>query len=154
LPDPIIKAAGVAIPRAQGHAMIITETNARSEKVRPILPAKYQPSPAAIAIKITAGTKYFATVSAILCIGAFPIRASSTSLIICDRTVSCPTFVALTFIRPFRFIVPPITSCPTVLSTGILSPVIADSSTEEEPSTTSPSTGILSPGLITNVSFS
>jgi hypothetical protein len=60
LPEPIINAAGVAIPRAQGHAMMITETNARSEKVTPMPPTKYHPSPADIAINMTAGTKYFA----------------------------------------------------------------------------------------------
>ena len=33
------------MPSAQGHAMIITDTNARSEYVSPAPPAKYQPSP-------------------------------------------------------------------------------------------------------------
>ena len=40
----------------------------------------------------------------------------------------------------------------TVLSTGILSPVKADSSIAVEPSTITPSTGIFSPGLTTNKS--
>ena len=43
-------------------------------------------------------------------------------------------------------IVAPITSSPAFLSTGMLSPVSIDSSTAERPSTTTPSTGIFSPG--------
>ncbi len=41
---------------------------------------------------------------------------------------------------------------PTALSTGILSPVNADSSTALSPFTTIPSTGMLSPGRTTNIS--
>ena len=59
-PVPIINAAGVAIPRAQGQAMIMTDTNARSEYVKPMLPAKYHPKAADVAMSITTGTKYFA----------------------------------------------------------------------------------------------
>ena len=42
--------------------------------------------------------------------------------------------------------VAPVTSSPTVLATGMGSPVIIDSSTDESPSTTMPSTGSRSPG--------
>jgi hypothetical protein len=80
---------------------------------------------------------------------AFPVFASSTSVIIQDSTVSCPTLVALTLRRPFLLIVAPITSSPFVLSIGMLSPVIADSSKEEFPSIIIPSVGIRSPDLIT-----
>jgi hypothetical protein len=68
--------------------------------------------------------------------------------------VSCPVFVALTLSRLLLFIVAPITSSPFVLSIGILSPVTADSSIDDDPSITFPSVGILSPGLITMTSSS
>ncbi len=45
-----------------------------------------------------------------------------------------------------------ITLSPTCLATGILSPVSADSSIAELPSTITPSTGMLCPGLITIMS--
>ena len=48
--------------------------------------------------------------------------------------------------------VAPITSSPGPLSAGMLSPVIMDSSTADVPSTTTASTGILSPGLTSSVS--
>jgi len=44
------------------------------------------------------------------------------------------------------------TFAPTVLSTGTLSPVSIDSSTELLPSVTTPSTGILSPGRMRTMS--
>ena len=66
--------------------------------------------------------------------------------------MSCPTFVARTFRSPVLFIVDPMTSSPTLLSRGRLSPVIIDSSRAEPPSTTTPSTGTRSPGLTTNTS--
>ena len=42
--------------------------------------------------------------------------------------------------------VAPVTGSPAVFSTGSGSPVSIDSSTEERPSTTAPSTGTFSPG--------
>jgi hypothetical protein len=48
--------------------------------------------------------------------------------------------------------VAPITSSPFFLSTGMLSPVIADSSIEDEPSITIPYVAILSPGFMTMTS--
>ena len=66
---------------------------------------------------------------------------------ICDRVVSSPTLVALNLIKPVLFILAPITLSPIFFSTGILSPVIMDSSIEVLPSTISPSTGRLCPGL-------
>ena len=47
---------------------------------------------------------------------------------------------------PLPFSVPPVTRSPAVFSTGTGSPVSIDSSTALRPSTTVPSTGILSPG--------
>ncbi len=43
--------------------------------------------------------------------------------------------------------VAPMTSSPSAFDTGMLSPVIIDSSTEDRPRVTTPSRGILSPGL-------
>ncbi len=60
-PEPIINAAGVAIPKAQGHAIMITETKAKRLYVNPMFPTKYQPRPTPTAVKTMAGTKYFAT---------------------------------------------------------------------------------------------
>ena len=48
--------------------------------------------------------------------------------------------------------VAPITASPTTFLTGIDSPVSIDSSTCDAPSVILPSTGILSPGLMTTVS--
>ena len=48
--------------------------------------------------------------------------------------------------------VAPMTLSPACFSTGMLSPVNADSSTEEKPSITMPSTGTDSPAFTTSVS--
>ena len=101
---------------------------------------------------ITMGTNTPLTLSASLAIGAFVAAAVSTSLIIFERAVSSPTFSALTFKTPFAFIPPLVTAEPVSLKTGMLSPVIADSSTELSPEITIPSTGTRAPGLITTVS--
>ena len=51
--------------------------------------------------------------------------------------------------KPSKLIAAPVTRSPTFLTTGILSPVIKDSSTCDEPSITIPSTGIFSPARTT-----
>src|SRR5438034_851789 len=76
LPAPTNSAAGVAIPRAQGHAITITDTKARREKASPIPPMKYHRTPEVVAIRMTDGTKYADTLSASLCRGALPTWAS------------------------------------------------------------------------------
>ena len=78
--------------------------------------------------------------------------AFSTKVIICARAVSFPTLVALYLMEPFLLILAPIILSPSFFSTGMLSPVSIDSSTDVMPSTTSPSTGIFSPGLTTTMS--
>ena len=93
-----------------------------------------------------------AAVSASRCDGALEFCAACTSLTICASAVSAPTFVALKRNVPVLLIVAPITLSPTFFATGILSPVIIDSSTFDSPSVTSPSTGILSPGRIITMS--
>ena len=145
-------AVGVARPRAHGHAMTSTATKAVSEKVSASPtsqmpePTKYQNRNVAALTESTAGTKYPATVSANLSIGALVLCASSTSLTIWARVVFLPTLVALTVSRPDMLTVPPVTLAPWTFSWGIDSPVTNDSSTVETPLTTSPSTGSLSPG--------
>ena len=104
------------------------------------------------AILITTGTNTPLTLSANFAIGAFELVASSTRWTICESVVSSPTFVACILKYPDLFKVAPITLSPICFSTGILSPVKADSSTEEAPSTTTPSTGTASPAFTISVS--
>ena len=63
--------------------------------------------------------------------GALVLNASSTVFIICAKVVSEPTLVALIFKTPVLLIVAPIIVLPLNFSTGILSPVMAFSSTPE-----------------------
>ncbi len=86
------------------------------------------------------------------CVGAFSSWASSTRAMMRARVVSAPTPVARTFSVPFWFRVPAYTASPLPFSSGIDSPVMALSSTAEKPSSTSPSTGTLAPGLINKIS--
>ncbi|MNI13926.1 hypothetical protein D3C73_671730 [compost metagenome] len=66
--------------------------------------------------------------------------------------VSLPVLRTLTLILPDRLKVAPMTSSPTCLLTGRLSPVIIDSSTEVSPSIITPSVGIFPPGLTIRIS--
>jgi hypothetical protein len=93
------------------------------------------------------GTNHLTIRSAYLWTGALEAWASSTRCTICDRAVSSPTRVAVIVKTPVLLIVAPITSFPTVFSTGMLSPVRSFSSTDEYPAVTVPSMGIFSPGL-------
>ena len=71
LPVATIMDMGVARPRAHGHAMISTETAAMSPWARRGSgPARYQMRKEIKEIRMTAGTKYPATTSASLWIGA------------------------------------------------------------------------------------
>ena len=81
--------------------------------------------------------------------GALLALASSTSLIIWLMVVSAPTRRAVMWMKPVLFIVADVTLSPTCFSTGILSPVIAASSTLVVPSEMTPSAGMLSPGRMT-----
>ena len=101
---------------------------------------------------MTTGTNTPETLSAIFAMGAFVAAESSTSLIICASAVSLPTLVARHLRKPDVLIVAALTLSPSALSTGTLSPVSADSFTAENPSSTTPSTGILSPGRTTKTS--
>ena len=150
-PVPTIIDVGVASPNAHGHAITSTAMKNDNAVTNP-LPLRNQAIPVIIAIPITIGTKYADTMSAILEIGAFDPCASSTSFIICDKTVFLPISVASNLILPFLFILPPTTLSPIFLLTGKLSPVNIDSSTEVAPSTILPSTAIFSPGFTITIS--
>ena len=101
---------------------------------------------------MTAGTNTPDTLSAIFAIGAFVAAASETIWMICESVVSSPTRVARQRRKPDWLTVAAETASPGVLSAGTLSPVSADSLTALVPSSTTPSTGILSPGRTTKTS--
>ena len=148
---PTIIATGVASPSA--HGQLITSTDIPLASAKPKLcPAISHAIIVITAIVITAGTNTPDTLSATLAIGALVAAASLTICIICESVVSSPTLVARHFMKPDRLIVAADTLSSSALSTGILSPVRADSFTALLPSTTIPSTGIFSPGLTTNMS--
>jgi hypothetical protein len=100
----------------------------------------------------TTGMNQVTARSAIRCTGGLDPCASSTRRMIWARTVSFPTRVARNRITPFWFTVPPTTCIPFRFRTGRDSPEIMDSSTEDSPSSTSPSTGTFSPGFTTSTS--
>ena len=76
-------------------------------------------------------------------------EASSTKRIIWERVVSSPTRVASKVKVPDWLMEAAATLAPGAFSTGMDSPVRALSSTEDQPSTTTPSTGTRPPGLTT-----
>ena len=150
-PLPTITATGVASPKAQGQ--LITRTEIPLAKANPISsPSTSHIAIVTKAIAITAGTNTPDTLSAIFAIGAFDAAASPTVLIIFDKVVSSPTLVASQRIKPDWFMVAAHTLSPSALSTGMLSPVNADSFTAPLPLITTPSTGIFSPALTMNTS--
>ena len=131
----------------------MTNTEIPRARANPILsPAKSHTTIVTAAIPITAGTNTPETRSATLAIGALVAAASLTIWIIWDRVVSSPTRVARHRIKPDWLTVAADTESPSSLSTGILSPVRADSLTALVPSITTPSTGIFSPGRTTKIS--
>ena len=152
-PTPLatITATGVASPKAQGQ--LITSTDIALESANPTLsPNKTQTAKVIKAMHKTVGTNTADTLSAIRAMGALPAEASLTILTIFARVLSSPTAVARQTSFPVLFIVPALTLSLTVLSTGILSPVSADSSAALLPSVIIPSTAKLSPGKTTKIS--
>ncbi len=144
---------GVARPKAQGHAIIMTDTALMSPNTQlGFGPKNPQMKKVRTAIETTETTKYEETWSAILCIGALERWASATICITWESTVAEPTFSARMIKAPLAFIVAPINASPVLFVTGIGSPVNIDSSTELEPLTTTPSTGTFSPGRIRRIS--
>ena len=87
---------GVASPRAQGQAMISTETAAVKVKWSPRTVAEPVRSRVPTASAMTTGTKTLATWSASRWLGALPIWAVPTSRAIWASWVSAPTRVAAT----------------------------------------------------------
>ncbi len=142
----------MASPSAQGQAITITEVKAIKANVKLALSAKYQMRKVRMANPITTGTKIAEILSAKAWMGAFDPWASSTTRMIWANMVSLPTLVAVNSKLPCLLMVAPMTVLPTFFSTGILSPVSIDSSTEELPLIIMPSTGIFSPGRTTIVS--
>jgi hypothetical protein len=144
---PTMMAMGVASPSAQGQAMMSTATAFTSAKARRGSgPQMAQAAKAAAAEATTAGTNQPATASASRWTGARLRCASATIRTIWASSASFPTRSARSTKLPLPFTVPPVTRSPGPFSTGIGSPVTIDSSTEDRPSTTGPSTGTFSPG--------
>ena len=152
-PTPTMIDIGVARPSAQGQAMISTLTAATSPKAkRGSGPNVAQAAKAMSATAITAGTNQPATWSASRWIGARLRCALATICTICASKVSRPTLSARMTKLPLVLMVAPITRESFSLVTGMDSPVTIDSSSAERPSSTTPSTGTLSPGRTRNLS--
>ena len=150
-PFPTIIATGVASPKAQGQ--LITRTDTALAMAYPkVCPTNNHTIKVTNAMPITTGTNTPETLSAILAIGALVAAASLTIRMIPARVVSSPTLTASQTIYPDVLMVAADTLSPACFSTGTLSPVRADSLTALSPSFTIPSTGMLSPGLTTNLS--
>ena len=147
-PVPTIRAVGVARPSAHGQAMINTATAAANAAVEPA-PAPSQKPRVATEIVMTMGTKTPEIRSASRWAWALPVWASSTSRAIWASWVSDPTRVARTTSRPPALTVAPTTVSPGPTSTGTDSPVSIEASTADEPSSTTPSVAIFSPGRTT-----
>ena len=139
-PIATVTATGVASPSAHGQEITSTEIPHESAKSK-LSPSNIHTVKVTSAIVITIGTKIPLTLSASFAIGAFVAPASRTSSIILASAVSPPTFSARYLKLPFLFMVAVITASPTVFSTGIDSPVSAASSSDELPSTITPSAG-------------
>ena len=148
LPVPTMIATGVARPKAQGQ--LITRTLMAQLKANSKLsPHSSQKIQVASAISITTGTNTPAILSAVRAMGALLLLASSTSRMIWLIVLSSPTRFAVKWMNPVLLIVALITSSPGCFSTGMLSPVIAASSTLVLPLRITPSAGIFSPGRTT-----
>ena len=150
-PVPTMIATGVASPSAHGQEITSTAIALESAASTPV-PQSSQMIAVTTAIEMTTGTKIPAILSASLAIGALLEDASSTSRMICSIVVSSPTLVARARINPDLLIDAETSLSPAFLDTGILSPVIADSSNEDSPSITTPSTATASPGLMRKMS--
>ena len=149
LPIPAVSAVGVARPREQGQAITRTVTIEISPMVSP-LPEEsrnIQHKSVNRDNPMITGTNTAATLSTVCCILALLPWASLTILMMEDNIVSFPTFSALMTNDPLWFKVPVKTLEPTVLWFPTGSPVSILSSTNDSPSITSPSAGILSPGF-------
>ena len=148
-PVPTSRAVGVASPRAHGQAMMSTATAAANAAEAPPPSGHPHAEGAQRRGAMTTGTKTADTRSASRCTGALPDWASVTRRPMRASAVSEPTRVARTTSRPPALTVAPTTSSPGPTSTGTGSPVSSEASTAEEPSSTTPSVAIRSPGRTT-----
>ena len=123
-----------------------TTVMANSIAVGTLAPASSQTPNVTLPPMSATSTSQNAARSASRCPGALEFCASCTNATICANAVSAPTLVARTRSAPVVFTVAPMTSEPTALATGRLSPVTMDSSMSESPSSTTPSVGTLDPG--------
>ena len=147
LPIATVMDMGVASPSAQGQAMISTATAFTSAWANcGAGPRKYQAAKVATATTTTAGTNQADTRSASDWIGARLRWAAATWATMRASSVSAPTRSAHITKPPVPLRVPATTLSPARFSTGNGSPVSMDSSTVLAPSSTTPSTGIFSPG--------
>ena len=144
-PVPTMVAAGVAMPNAQGQATSNTEMAWVIARSGPT-PAANQPRKVRAETPMTAGMKTVVARSTLCCTGSLLFWARSTRWMIPANTVSVPTAVVRTRNAPLPLTQPPTSLAPMSLMTGMISPVIKDSSTVDSPSITTPSAGIRSPG--------
>src|SRR5699024_3673162 len=108
LHEPSMLEVGVASPSAHGHAITKIEIiGIKLERKSPGVTTKYQMRNVTTAIATTNGTNTPEILSASRWMSAFDPCASSTTLTICDRAVSFPTFVAVICRDPFLLIVAP-----------------------------------------------
>jgi hypothetical protein len=129
LPVPTMIDVGVARPIAHGHAIIRTATALINAKLSAGSGPKISQTMNVVpAMRITAGTNQPVTRSTSAWIGSFAPCAASTMRMIWESTVSLPTLVARKENAPVLFMVPPITSAPTLFDVGTGSPVTIDSS--------------------------
>ena len=144
---------GVARPSAHGQAMMSTEiATTRALANAGDGPQIAQTAKATTAITMTARTNHAETWSASFWIGARVRAASLTIWTMRASSVSAPTRSARIRKEPVWLTVPPVTFDPAAFSTGMGSPVNIASSTLEWPSVTTPSTGMLDPGLTRRMS--
>ena len=151
LPVPTMTATGVASPSAQGQEMTSTLT-AQVKACSKGYPPASQPISTISAIAMTTGTNTPAILSAADAMGALLAPASSTSLIIFASILSPPVAVTRAVRCPVLFTVPPMSSEPSVFSTGTLSPLTALSSTNACPESTTESAGTDAPAFTTTMS--
>jgi hypothetical protein len=152
MPVPTATAVGVARPRASGQAITTAEIAKVIAVMAAAFPKKYQARKVTTPDPTARITRYSAARSASLWPGALEFCACCTRSTIWASVVSAPTAVARKRTLPLRLMEPVITASPGRLVTGTLSPVTSASSMLVSPSTTSPSTGTLSPGLRSTVS--
>ncbi len=144
------KLSGMETTSAHGHEM--------TRKIRPRLIQSENIAPGMTSGGITASARAANTTTGVyMCanfvmkfsVGAFWLLAFCIRSRIFETVDSPKTFVTSTVRSPLLFMEPDSTSLPSSTSRGSDSPVRAEVSSEERPSTTLPSRGIFSPGFTT-----